>query len=88
MPQARSKGRIWEENILTDPCLRLRLTLRRDESRRGGHIREISVSTNPASMKEPGPKPFRVAVVASAITGTVSRGLIRVTGDQKGETDP
>ncbi len=34
LPRARFKGRIREENVLTDPCLRRRLTLRRDESRR------------------------------------------------------
>jgi len=43
LPQVRSKGGIWEEKVLTDPCLQRRLTLRRDESRRGQPISEIAV---------------------------------------------
>jgi len=41
LPQARFKGGIGEENVLTNPCLRRRFTLRRDESRRGEPIWEI-----------------------------------------------
>ncbi len=45
LPQARCRCRIWEENALTDPCHRRRLTLRRDESRSRGAIWEMSDET-------------------------------------------